>query len=99
MAWIGLPAPISLLQLLLFFSSSCARWFPTRSKRTVLPSSSFIPNSVLLADTGQLAPESLAARFAELAFSESAAGGVAFSGVAAALEVCEAQDMSTRTPL
>src|SRR6185369_5355084 len=66
------------------------------SKRTVLPSSSFMPISLLLADTGQLPPVSLAAGFV------SALAGLvsALAGLVSTLDdERAAQAISTRTPL
>jgi hypothetical protein len=55
-----------------------------------------MPNLLLLEDTGQFEPESLAARSAELAFPLA---GAALSAGGVVLDACEAHDISTRTPL
>src|SRR5215469_4999649 len=92
-ARIGLPSARFLLQRLSFLSASAARWLPTRSKRTVRPSSSFIPMLLLLADTGQFEPESAAERLVDFAGAASADALPVVDVVPAA------HDMSTKTPL
>src|SRR5678816_3433768 len=83
-AWIGLFSLMLLLHRLLFFIASCARSFPTRSNRAVWPLIIVIPISLLLADTGQLAPALLAYRFAVLDWSEAGAFAGSEGGVASA---------------
>src|SRR5690348_9521804 len=98
----GLPALRSLLQRLLFFNASCARWLPTRSKGTVFPSSIFRPRLVLFAVTAQLEPESAVERLAESDFPDLAGCLAALSDEVEVFVVAdvpeEAHDMSTRTP-